>query len=225
MLCVFIFFLLVAFYRAWEEQYEKAYDAGKANDASLHQTHEYWGIIAEDRKTIDSLTSQIGQLHSKIEDILLESDPSAKAVKKKAKILSEQISKFISAQELGGAEYNTFTDKMEQEAKRLNSEGKTNVQEVFDRMNFVIHLNEEKRIAYWRSALSQFDIQYWDRILSIQKQINELGYPTPKLDGLLAKQPSLMPWKSEDIRRWVISCMSELATELHTLSDQIKESP
>jgi hypothetical protein len=149
-----------------------------------------------------------------------------KAVKKKAKILSEQISKFILAQKLGGAEYNTFTDKMEQEASRLTREGKTNVTdrpEIFDRINSVMHLNEEKRIAYWQAAQSQFYIQYGDRLLSIQKQINELGYPTPKLDNLLTNQPRQMLLNSDQIIRWEISYLSELAAEIHTLSDQIKE--
>src|SRR5471030_1329766 len=36
-----ICFFVMACYKAWEDQYEKAAEAGRASDANLHQTKEY----------------------------------------------------------------------------------------------------------------------------------------------------------------------------------------
>jgi hypothetical protein len=72
MLGVFVFFLLVAMYKAWYDQYEKADAAGKANDAALRQTHEYKLSLDSDTRTINSLLTDLGNeetLRHKIYDL------------------------------------------------------------------------------------------------------------------------------------------------------------
>ena len=50
-----ICFFAMAVFKAWDEQYEKAFNAQQAQDAYLHQTHDYLVTVVTQRNTIDGL--------------------------------------------------------------------------------------------------------------------------------------------------------------------------
>ena len=59
-------FLIMAFYKAWEDQYEKAEAAGKSEDGDLKQTHEFQQTVIAQRNTIDKLTTDLFEATNKL---------------------------------------------------------------------------------------------------------------------------------------------------------------
>ncbi len=169
--------------------------------------------------TIASLEADNGRLRGEIADIKSDIDPGAKAVKKRAKILSDQISIFLSTQETGASKYSWTTVQVGQRVQAIMKGGKSQ-QEAMDQINLESSKNASERTTYWRAAYRQFGIQYGDRLARIRGQISELGYQTPAIDFMMTNQPDTFT-PLADLK--IVNFLTAIARELQESSVQIKE--
>ena len=147
---------------------------------------------------------------------MLESDPSAKAVKKKSRILAGDISKFMADAEAksGTIEAQVFNQDFAKFIEETNVERKAIYAGIANTETHVAHDN------YWISIYGDFKIKFYDRIISIREQISELGYETPRIDFLVTNQLTQSNVREEFCRPAIDSA----AMELQELSEQIKDT-
>lgn len=211
----FLFFVMGA-YKAWEEKYEKFASAEIESDKDLQQTHDYWSVINSDRQ-------QMQTQQTIIDNYLLESDPSARAVKKRTKILSDQISKFIVDEQSGSERAKSFVIELNPlMGIMMEHTDPSNRKDVLAFSEIAVAQREREINFYWFQAYQQFEIEYGEKLKSIRNQISDLGYETPKISYLVTNQIAEFTNNAE---AQVAPPIVDAAKELQSLSIQIKEQP
>lgn len=183
---------------------------GWVNDSGVS---ELKGQINIKDSTIQSQAATVAAQKQKLDDINFERDQSAAAVKKRAKMLSTNISEFIS--DFRKNYENQFGYKSVQdvgnELSRITSQY-TNKDEGIRQFHLESSRKVHAALVYEDEQSAIFQNRFFSRLNTIRQQLSELGFQSPKSGALLANP-------HQSIR---LSGL-ETARELQLLSDQIKE--
>ena len=227
----FLFFIMGG-YKAWEEQLERAQEAERHQEDYLKQSHQYEAKVGTmqvkaDRlqDVINSNQNVIAYQSAEIDKVILETDPGAKAVKQRAKILSDQISTFITTEEYEKISYFPTTQESADVMMTIMESQTNQSVQLFEREFESIQSKEEQqRIGMWIKVYEQFYVQFGYRISAIQGQIAELGYKTPKIDLLIANKADDYTAINHDLIGQFVHNALNAASELQELAINIKET-
>lgn len=232
LLIITTLFFVMGSYKAWEEQLERADNAERLQDDYLQQTHQYSAKIGimqvnadQLQNVINSNQNVIGIQSAEINKVILQTDPGAKFVKQRAKILSDQMSTFITTEEYEKIEYFPTTQESADAMMTIIQSQTNQSPQLFGReFEAMQSKEEEQRIGMWIKVYEQFYVQFGYRISAIQGQIAELGYKTPKIDLLIANKADDYTAINHDLMGQFVHNVLNAASELQELAIDIKET-
>ncbi len=152
----------------------------------------------------------------KLSGLQEERDVSAKAVKKRAKILSSQIVDFLNAKNNTNQWRGDLREKhMKYFFEDYVASGGTLTNNSIEKVAEILGTEEKKWYegarAYFNQELGEFIKTFFGRLVAVRDQLADLGIQSPRLDEIINKR--------ERSRNELREC----AEELQKLSDRVKE--